>query len=285
MALFGSNRKLRRNGALAGLFILAAALSVAGRGVHSPLVRTDVQRTVRIKILVDEEFRRQPLQFLETRKWTAEASRFFEKNFGVAFKIDEVRPWTSDNSQGTLSGLLRQLNQDMDRGQSDILLGFSGQLQSESSVSGVASYLFGCALVKKMKNEHWIQVTVIHELCHLFGAIDLEKEASVMNENDTQLKCDDFTREAVGLHIHRSFAPGTFPLPPKDWDAAMALYQARKNLNRRESGAPLMLAVFYLQMKDYEQATREIREAEEISPQEPAIQELLRSIQQQKKDN
>jgi tetratricopeptide (TPR) repeat protein len=283
MVLFGSNRKLRRNGAISGFLILAAAFSGTSPGASCPLVRPEVQRTVRVKIVVDEEFRRQPLQFLEARKWTAEASRFFEKNFGIAFQIDEVRPWTSDNSEGTLSGLLRDLNKDLERGQSDILLGFTGQVQTESAVSGVASYRHGCALVKKMKNEHWIQATVVHELCHLFGAIDLEKEASVMNEIDAQLKCDEFTRELVGLHKNRNFQPGTFPLPPEDWDAAINLYLARKSLNRREADAPLMLAVFYLERKDFEKAIREIREAEEINPREPAIQELLRSIQQQKK--
>jgi len=266
-----------RNCTLAVFFLLAAALSI-----HAREVNPSVQRTVRVKIVVDEEFRRRPLQFLETRKWVTAASSFFQKNFGLAFQIQDLKYWNSDNSKATLSGLLQNLYEEIDRGESDIVLGFTGQIHSESEVSGVASYRPGYALVKRMRNEYLTQETVIHELCHLFGAVDLEKEASIMNKDEPRLECDEFTRQIIRLNINRRFDPAMFPLPAEDMNSALSLYLERKCLNRGEASVSIMLAIFYLEMKDYAKAIRECLEAERIAPHEPAIQTLLRLAQQRR---
>jgi len=258
-------------------FVLAVTLPI-----HPREAKPEVQRTVKVKIAVDEEFRRRPLQFLETRKWVTAASHFFEKNFGIALRVDELTYWSSDNSQSTFSGLFQDLYEKIDRGESHVVLGFTGQIRGESEVGGVASYLHGYALIKRMKNEYLVRVTVIHEFCHLFGAVDLEKEISVMNRDEPQLECDEFTREVICLQKNRRFGAVAFPLSPEDMDAAMALYLARKRLNRGEEGVPLMLAIFYLERKDYEGAIRECLEAEKIAPHDPAIQRLLKLADQRK---
>lgn len=263
---------------LALSFVLAAALAVHPRN-KSP----DLQRTVKVKIAVDEEYRRRPLQFLETRKWLAAASYFFTKNFGLAFHIDEVKYWSSDNSQNTLSGLFQDLYEKMERGESEIVLGFTGQIRRESQVGGVASYRHGYALVKRMKSEYLIRVTVIHELCHLFGAVDLEKERSIMNKEEPRLECDGFSRQIISLNAGRSFDPAQFPLSARAMDSAMALYMTRKRLGRGEEGVPTMLAIFYLERKDYEAAIRECLEAQMIAPRDPAIQKLLVFARQQRR--
>lgn len=264
--------------------ILVATVVVLGMAVAAlpSEVKPEVQRTVKVKIAVDEEFRRRPYQFLETRKWVNAASQFFEKNFGVDFQVDELKSWNSDNSKGTFSGLIQNLYEKMDRGESDIVLGFTGQIRGESEVSGVASYRHGYALVKRMKNEYLIRVTVVHEFCHLFGAVDLENERSVMNKDEPQLECDEFTRAVICLHKNRPFDAAVFPLSAKDMDSAIDLYRARKSLNRGEAGVPLILAIFYLEMKDYEGAIRECLEAEKLTPQDQAVQRLLRLAQERK---
>jgi len=170
--------------ALSNCFLAAFLLWAHSLPFHSHEVNPSLQRTVRVKIVVDEEFRRRPLQFLETRKWVTAASSFFQKNFGLAFQIQDLKYWSSDNSKATLSGLFRSLYERMERGESDFVLGFTGQIRSESEVNGVASYRHGYALVKRTGNEYLNRVTLIHELGHLFGAVDLEKEASVMNKDE-----------------------------------------------------------------------------------------------------
>jgi hypothetical protein len=261
---------ISRKCVLAALFFSALALSVYSRPLNP-----DGQRTIKVRIAVDEEFRRRTLRLHETRKWVAAASYFFEKNFGLALQIEDLRYWGSDNSKRTLSGLVQNLYEEIEKGESDIVLGFTGQIRGESEVSGVASYRHGYALVKRMRQEYLTRVTVIHELCHLFGAVDLEKERSIMNRNEPRLECDEFTRKIILLNKNRRFHPAVFPLSPEEMSSAMALYLERKHLNRGEAGVPLMLAIFYLELKDYEKAVQECLEAEKLEPRDAAIQRLL----------
>ena len=53
-------------------------------------------------------------------------------------------------------------------------------------------------------------------------------------------------------------------------------------MNRGEASVSVMLAIFYLEMKDYEKAIRECLEAEKITPHEPSIQRLLKLAYQRK---
>jgi len=217
---------------------------------------------------------------LKTRKWVTTASRFFERHFSLSFQISEFNSWTSDNSRTVLSGLLQNLYEEIERGESDIVLGFTGQIHSDSAASGVASYRHGYALVKRMKNEYITALTVVHELCHLFGAVDLEKELSIMNKAEPRLECDEFTRQIARIHLSRGFDPAVFPLSADDMGSAANLYLTRKQLHLREAGVSVMLALIYLEMKDYEKAAQECLEADRLEPHDPMIQVLLRLASQ-----
>lgn len=266
-----------KNLRLAAVFLLAAALPI-----HSREVNPGAQRTVRVKVAIDEEFRQRPLQWLKAERWVSTASRFFETNFGLSFKISKFNSWTSDNSKTALPGLLQNLYDEIGREGSDIVLGFTGQIHRDSVATGVASYRHGYALVRRMKDEYLSAVTVVHELCHLFGAVDLEDESSIMNEDEPRLECDEFTRRIVRLHLGRGFDPAVFPLSAEDMGSAINLYQERKELHRREAGVPLMLTIIYLEMKEYERAAQECLEAEKLAPRDPMIQELLKLVSQKK---
>lgn len=269
---------------MTNLQLLAAILLATALPLHPREVNPGGQRTVRVKVAIDEEFRQRPLQRLKAEKWVSTASGFFETNFGISFKISEFKSWTSDNSKTALPGLLQNLYDKIGREGSDIVLGFTGQIYSGSEVSGVASYRYGYALVRRMKNEHLTMITVVHELCHLFGGVDLENESSIMNKDEPRLERDEFTSQIVRLHRGRNFDPSVFPLSAKDIGSAMDLYLERKNLHRREAGVPLMLAIIYLEMKDYEKAARECSEAERLAPRDPMIQELFKLVSQKGKE-
>jgi hypothetical protein len=95
-----------RNGILAVVYIFAAALSL-----YSGEVKPSVQRTVKVRVAIDEEFRQRPLPWLKAEKWVSTASGFFETNFGLSLKISGFKSWTSDNSKTALPGLLQNLYQ------------------------------------------------------------------------------------------------------------------------------------------------------------------------------
>ena len=253
--------------------------------VHSWDVGTApaAQRTIRLKIAVDEEFRRLPAySLLEVKKTVASSSRFFKKHFGLSLKIQEIVRWHSDNTKWTLEELFDDLYDAIARGECDVVIGFSGQIRSESRAFGAASYDQGYILVKRSLNSYISKTVLTHELCHVFGAVDLEMEKSVMNNNKPEYDCDEFTKRIVRLHRNRRFGPGIFPLSPEDQKSAVSLYEERKRLRRQEAGLSLRLAALYLEGRDSERAIRECLEAERLAPGDPAIRILLDMAYQQK---
>ena len=269
--------RLSKPRTLIALLLFALALPLFAPGSDSGKTRT-----VKLKVALDEEFRHRSPRHLEVRKWVTTASYFFEKHFGLAFEIDEIKPWSSDNSHRSLSGLFQDLYAKIDRGKSDIVLGITAQFRSEIEVSGVASYLHGCALVKKMRYEYLTGLTIVHELGHLFVAVDLAEKSSFMNKDEPRLECDEFTKRVVNLNRNRRFDSPAFPLSAEDMNSLLPLYIERKSLGRGEAGVPLMLAIFYLEMKEPEKAIQECLEAEKIAPHDPAIQTLLKLAAEQK---
>ncbi len=243
------------------------------------------QRTIRLKIAIDEEFWRLPGQsVLEVKKTVAASTRFFKKHFGLSLQIQEIVRWHSDNTKWTLEELCDDLYGAVDREDGDIVIGFSGQIRGESKVFGVASYDQGYILVKRSLNSYLSKTVLTHELGHVFGAVDLEMESSIMNEDNPQFECDDFTRQIVDLHRNRRFGPGIFPLSPDDQKTAIALYEQRKSLRRQEAGLSLRLAALYLERRDSEKAIKECLEAERIAPGDPAIRTLLDLAYRQKEE-
>ena len=274
-----NSRRTRGLPAAASLFVLLIV------PVHSWNVgaERDPHRTIKLKIAVDEEFRRLPApSLLEVKKTVAASSGFFKKHFGLSLKIQEVVRWRSDNTKWTLEELFDDLYDSVGRGDCDVVIGFSGQIRSESRAFGVASYDQGYILVKRSLNSYVSKTVLTHELCHVFGAVDLEMEESVMNEGRPDFEADEFTKQIVRLHENRRFGPGIFPLGPEDQETAIALYERRKNLRLREAGLSLRLAAIYLEMRDSEKAIRECLEAEKIAPGDPAIRLFLEMAYRQK---
>jgi len=275
----GRSRHLGLLSILATFFFLPALVFV-----HSQDIGSRGQRTIRLRVALDEEFRRGPDLVFEVKRIVATSSHFFEKHFGLSLKIQEIVHWHSDNTKWTLEELCDDLFNAVDRGDSDIVVGFTRQLRGDARVNGVATYEQGYVLMNRYISPYLSRVIFVHELCHIFGAVDLEMEISVMNKAAPQLECDDFTKQIVRLHMNRRFGPGIFPLSPDDQNSAISLYEQRKTLPRREIGLSLRLAALYLERRDSEKAIKECLEAEKISPGDPAIRTLLELAYRQKED-
>jgi tetratricopeptide (TPR) repeat protein len=210
------------------------------------------------------------------------ASRYFLKNFGLELRIEDIEPWISDNAKGSIYDLMADLIKKKSRFGYDIVLGFTAQPFLGPESSGIASYLNGYVLVQKLKEDSLNTLTLIHELCHLFGAIDLVEDYSIMARGNPQVYCDEFTRRIVRINKDRSFESGVFPLAPDKIGAAISLYKQRKALNRREVGINIFLALFYVQIKDYDQAIKECLEANKIDFGLPVVRSLLRTARERK---
>ena len=143
--------------------------------------QTQLSRTVNLRVAADEEFRSDKNWRLEIKRLVAASSKVFEESFGIRFEIKSFKPWISDNSQNSTLDLLNDLRKKIPQGECDAVVGFTSQFHLKYDLIGVASYLRAYVLLRKMKSDSLMIIMLTHELCHLFGAIDIHEKGSIMD--------------------------------------------------------------------------------------------------------
>ncbi len=95
-------------------------------------------RVLRVRVVVDDEFRRRPAWRNEIEGRVAVASRRFEEAHRIRFVIGEVNDWESDDDAESIDDLLRDMDGDTRAAPYDLVWGFVGQ--HESSEKGAEPY-------------------------------------------------------------------------------------------------------------------------------------------------
>ena len=226
-------------------------------------------RIVRLKVVADEEFRKNGDWRFEIKRHVANASRVFEDEFGIGFEIRTIDSWNSDNLQNTIVDLLNDLRKKVSLDEHDAVLGFTDQPRDGSGLGGVASYLKGYVLLRRMKSSAFMDRMIVHELGHLFGAIDLNQPDSVMSRQNPGPQFDEFSKRIIRLNKDRNFNIYRFPLSADKLDEAVEIYEARKAQNRGEVEISILLASIYLEKKDYDAMMAECLRSLEINPNLP----------------
>jgi hypothetical protein len=106
---------------------------------------------------------------------------------------------------------------------------------------GIADYIHGLIVIKRLRPPASVSHALLHELCHLFGAVDLSEKGSVMSLSRATFGLDGFTRQIMRLNRERSFRPGDFPLDEDQIVQAIGLYAEReaRGLGENEIGVCL----------------------------------------------
>jgi len=250
---------LRRKACLALCLVL-----FLGRGTFSANQKI---RSVKLKIVIDEEFRRNKNWRLDVSQLIRKASQSFEFKFGIRFEIKAISFWQSDNSNLTMPLLHQELQKDIAREDCDVVLGFTSQAYLGSKCFGIASYLNGYILVRDSGPESFRVMVLEHEFAHLFGAIDLNIPDSIMSKSKMSLKYPDFIRRIITLNRERSFRPYTFPLPPVDWSRMIELYEMALQQGSDDTAeAYSHLGYVYLKMNKADEAIAHCRKAVQLDP-------------------
>jgi tetratricopeptide (TPR) repeat protein len=243
--------------------------------LFSSLSAQTPSRTINIKVAFDEEFYLNSKWKLTLRRVISASSRKFEKHFGIKLKVIDYENWKSDDSLNRVYDLINDLRKKVLLNDCDIVVGFSGQRTRRDDISGAAIYLRNYAVVKRMRSEQATSLVLTHELCHLFGAIDLHEKGSIMDMNNVGMDFDAFTTRLVLLNRNRNFIPHIFPLERGKWDKVITLYKERKRLERKEVDINVMLATFYVEKKECDSAIAECLEFLESYPNSAEIHNLL----------
>ncbi|MGD8537652.1 MAG: tetratricopeptide repeat protein [Candidatus Aminicenantes bacterium] len=226
----------------------------------------DRKRTIRCRVAVDEECRAQKEWRSVVKRVIADSSKRFEKGFGIEFKLVRIRPWYSDNSHESLFDLLKSLKRDIPQKDCDVVIGVTGQNYEKGAFSGATICYGNYIVLRWVRSEDLMKKTLVHELCHLFGGIDLHQDNSIMNHARAGNGFDEFTSRIIRINKFRRFVPQDFPLPEDRIDEAISHYEWRKSLNRGEHEIHLILALLYIEKGNFDLAVRECQNAIRIYP-------------------
>jgi len=211
-------------------------------------------RTVGVKVLADSALRKDETWKLDIFRAVRDASQTLDDLSGITLRIKSYDYWTPPPVESPAGGnwssktVLRALNSmnsyivDAGRGGSELVIGLVPEGPEGPFMPGVADYLRGTIVLKYLERRGGIAYVLLHEILHIFGAIDLKTPGSVMSRRDPSFRIDSFTRAIVRANLERSFLAGDFPLPEGRIAQALDLYECRQALDLGEEELAICLS-------------------------------------------
>jgi tetratricopeptide (TPR) repeat protein len=242
------------------------------------LPQTQPERIVSIKIASDRDLNNLDTLRMDVRKLISDSCRDFKRDFGIVHKIEEFVYWTPTTNATSMKFYLNDLRKKVRKGGNDIVIGIISNSRTEDSTAGLASYLTGYIILKNFKSKIAMTSVLKHELCHMYGAVDIHENDSIMNFESLGCEFDEFTTHIIMLNKHRRFDPNAYPLPISFRDRAINIYKKRAALNPGEPELHLVLAFLYLEKQELNEALLQYQKALEMKPELIGIQILIGNI-------
>ena len=234
--------------------ILAALVTITvavpeSAGVPAP------RRNIAVRVLADSAMSHDEAWKIDIMRAVMDVNQTLTGISGIALKIKAYDYWTpglSDSEPGgsrsvrTVSDCLASMNRHIrnsGRGGCEIVIGLVPEGPSGPVFPGIADYLMGTVVLKHLKSKGGIPYVLLHEICHIFGAIDLRTGGSVMSLPDPSFRVDGFTKAIIRANRLRSFLDGVFPLPGDIVPEAIHLYEERRALGLGEEELTICLGV------------------------------------------
>lgn len=237
----GSPRCRDKRSVHAGLILaLWAWLQVAGLAPYVPGAERPPLRTVTVKVVADVSLRANEIWKVDIGCHLRDVNLTFREALGVKFKIVSYEYWDAGPEGQPLAALLPGLRDiagrsGPDRPDGEIVLGLVPEGPEGPVDPGIADYLEGIVIVKYLEKKAGICYVLLHELCHLFGAVDLRERGSVMSLERPTFRIDAFTQAIMRANRERCFRSGEPPLSRDRIAEAISLYSERKALGLGES--------------------------------------------------
>jgi tetratricopeptide (TPR) repeat protein len=282
-----------------GLF--SALLFVSGL---APLPLFSQIRDIGVKIIADDEFRKNPDWKLRAEDCLSMASADFERLFGIRILVKKFEAWNSGRSAKSLEALAEDLDAHFDKENIEILLAFAAQGNLDKSYTGYSVFREGIILLKNTDDRPLLVRTLKHELGHIFGGVHVADPDSVMDYFIQGDNFDTLNAQVISLNRERLFNSVDFPIPKKNQLRAIDIYEqiarsiqmtllreksdedlqpASKGIlgqarilgvlgedGRRDpfylDDACVLLAQLYLETKEYDKAIQACQAASKISP-------------------
>jgi len=232
-------------------------------------------RTVTVKIAADSDFI--PFFDWQTRAFRIfySCAQIFERRFGIRLKIKEFDYWRPGRDCRNLRERMLELSNTIEPEGNDILLGILSSKNAPGSEWGLTSFFNGVIVLKYLDAPKSMEFLLLHELCHVFGAVDIYEKGSVMDVSCSGTRVDDFTSRLISLNQDRAFSRGVLPWPRSRINNIVSVLRERRELNPNEGGVVSSLVNLLLMSEDYESAASECEKALSHFPEHPEMLTLL----------
>lgn len=263
-------------------------------------------REVTIKLVADEEFRKDTHWREKAKSFLERARSDFEAWFGIRLCLQKYDVWTSDSALHSLDLLAGNLEATVGKDSCDLLLAFIGQRDPQENYDGYSLFKEGTILLLVSRDKEAVEHTAHHELAHVFGAVHVNDRNSLMDIFRRGDRFDPLNAEIILLNKDRSFNSTGLPTPRANRERAAELYrtildlsQASIALREREREETLpgrfkgqyafweevflynlddihnLLAQIHLESGRYDEALEECEKALAINPESQPINDLI----------
>ncbi len=246
--------------------------------ISTGLSQSESERAVSIKVAVDRDLKNIDTLRMDVRKLISNSCRDFKQDFGIIFKIEDLAYWNPEAHPPSMSCYLNELRGKVPKEGNDIVVGIISNDRTADITAGLASYHRGYIILKDLKSKPAMSSVLKHELCHMFGAVDIHENDSIMNVASLGCKFDEFTRDIISINKNRGFDQTTYPLQESCMDEAIKLYKKRAELNLGEPELHLVLASLYLEKQELSLALAQCQRAIELKPGLMGIHILIGNI-------
>jgi len=238
---------MRRTSGPLAAFVALGVLSAPA------LATPPARRAISVRLLADAALRTSTVWKVDMVRALGDASRTLEEVAGITLKARAHETWKPSPAGLRTDGprrpavveamvLLNREVRAVGRNGADIVLLLVPEGPEGPATPGIADYIMGTVVIKYLKSKAGIPYVLLHELCHIFGAIDLKTGGSVMSLQGPGFRIDGFTRAILRANRDRAFSGDGFPLPGERIPEAIGIYEGRRVLGLGEEELAVCLA-------------------------------------------
>lgn len=260
------------------ILILSGILQPAVVAGESP----GAARVLRVKAVADEAFR-------DNKNWEEEIRQHFEwadakfRVFaGIGLELVAIERWTTHESK-SMALLLNELRVKVDKGDADIVVGFTGHKAPKvlrlgyrggvdlirlPHIAGIAIALGDRAVVRRDDRfKKLTRHTLLHEIAHLFGGLHV-KEKSILYTTSKRMDfvLDPFNQRVFELTRQRDFNRHIRKLSQEELNPVINLYREAPLRHERDFDTHIRIASLLLAAGEVDAAIEELEQAIDINP-------------------
>lgn len=283
---------MKRTRWLWAVLLAATLLALSARGQAPGGVRV-----LKVKAVADEAFRGRDKWEKEIREYIETADREFRKFAGVGLELVAVESWTTHRTDD-MSLMLEELRHSVDKGQADIVVGFTGLAPpsflyptlgggggdwADPDTMGVPAtqrivlpHILGLAMplgdrvvVRRSDEKKETRHTILHEISHLFGGLHVrDKSILYVVAGPQDFVLDAFNQRVFDKMRQRDFNRQIQDVPREELDQLIVLYRQRPLKGERDFLNNLYVGYLLAAAGRVDEAVKEFEEAIRIDPRE-----------------